>query len=56
MKGEPQHVSGTAGSTIDQIKVGINKSFIDRKSRGAPVLFLASVSALAWLLTFSVGK
>lgn len=53
MKGEPQHVSGTAGSTMDQIKVGINKGFIDHKSRGATVLFLASVSALMWLLTLS---
>lgn len=39
MKGKAQHVSGTAGSTIDQIKVGINKSFIDRKSGRAPVTY-----------------
>lgn len=56
VKGEPQHVSGTAESTIDQIKVGINKSFIGHKSRGAPVIFLTSVSALMRLLTFSIGE
>lgn len=50
MKGEPQRVSGSAASTIDQIKVGINRSFIDHKSRGATVLFLAPASALMRLL------
>lgn len=55
-KGEPQHVSGTAWSTTDQIKAEINKSFIDHKSTGAPVIFLASLSALMRLLTFAVRK
>lgn len=55
-KGEPQHVSGTAWSTTDQTKAGINKCFIDHKSTGAPGIFLASLSALMRLLTLAVLK
>lgn len=55
-KGEPQHVSGTAWSTTDQTKAGINKCFIDHKSTGAPGIFLAALSALMRLLTLAVRK